>query len=287
MAFDVYPEKLQSYDASGDLPDLFEMSFAWFPEWVKLGWPENLDAAIKRDRINLADYDRTVIGMGRWPYLKGPSYSWWTMMGVGTFYYNKAMFDREGLRYPGAGWTWEEALEVAKRLTRPGQQWGLQLASYTDGLIYAYGGQVFNEEGTKCLLDSPESIRAHQFWADLFLKHRVSVTSAELRDAGAQGDPFAAGKIGMYLHGSYPVGQFRRDVKDFQWEIAPSPAGPAGRAVSVAGNPSHAVAAAGRQKERAWNKVWGDTRAGITSGSTPVEQVPREATHEIDRILQG
>ncbi len=61
----------------------------------------------------------------------------------------------------------------------------------------------------------------------------------------------------------------------------------AGRAVSVAGNPSHAVAAAGRQKERAWNKVWGDTRAGITSGSTPVEQGLREASREIDRILQG
>src|SRR5688500_12224300 len=37
MAFAVYPEKVQAYGASGDLPDIIEVSYAWFPEWVKLG----------------------------------------------------------------------------------------------------------------------------------------------------------------------------------------------------------------------------------------------------------
>jgi hypothetical protein len=89
-AFAAYPEKLQAYGASGDLPDIMEVSYAWFPEWVKLGWLENLDAVVRRDRINAADFDKTVIGMGKWPYEKGPTYSWWTMMGIATFYYNRS-----------------------------------------------------------------------------------------------------------------------------------------------------------------------------------------------------
>lgn len=113
VAFSVYPEKLQAYGASNDLPDVIEVSYAWFPEWVKLGWLENLDAVVKRDKLNLADYDKTVTGMGKWPYEKGSTYSWWTMMGIGTFYYNKSMFDREGQKYSDENWTWDQAVEVA------------------------------------------------------------------------------------------------------------------------------------------------------------------------------
>ncbi|HEV2122477.1 MAG TPA: sugar ABC transporter substrate-binding protein, partial [Chloroflexota bacterium] len=274
MAFSAYPEKLQAYGASNDLPDLIEVSYAWFPEWVKLGWLENLDSVIKRDKLNLGDYDKTVIGMGKWPYEKGPTYSWWTMMGIGTFYYNKSIFDREGQKYPDESWTWDQAVEVAKKLTRPGQQWGLHLGSYEASLLYSYGASVLNDDATKSLLDSPASIKAHQFWADLFQKHRVSGTSQEYRDAGATGDAFAAGKIGMYLHGSYQIGRFRKDIKDFQWDVAPLPKGPAGRAVLISGNPSHAITAPGKNKERAWQflRWWvGKQNANqvVLPGNTP------------------
>jgi multiple sugar transport system substrate-binding protein len=274
MAFSVYPEKLQAYGASNDLPDVIEVSYAWFPEWVKLGWLENLDSVIKRDKVAPAEYDRTVIGMGKWPYEKGPTFSWWTMMGIGTFYYNKSMFDREGQKYPDENWTWDQAADVAKRLTRPGQQWGLHLGSYEASLLHSYGASVLNEDATKCLLDTPASIKAHQFWADLFLKHRVAGTTQEYRDAGASGDAFAAGKIGMYLHGSYQVGRYRQDIKDFQWDVAPLPKGPAGRAVLISGNPSHAVSAPGKNKDRAWEFLrWWITKQNakqvVLPGNTP------------------
>ena len=264
-AFAAYPEKLQAYGASGDLPDLLEVSYAWFPEWVKLGWLENLDAVIKRDRISAADYDRTVIGMGKWPYEKGPTYSWWTMMGIATFYYNKALFDREGQKYPDESWTWDQAVEVAKRLTRPGQQWGLHVGSYEASLLYAYGGSILNADATKCLLDQPGSIKAHQFWADLFLKHKVSGTSQEYRDAGATGDVFAAGKVGLYLHGSYQIGRYRQEIKDFPWDVAPLPKGPAGRAVLISGNPSHAP----RRRRGSTRTAPGRSCAGGSPGRTP------------------
>jgi multiple sugar transport system substrate-binding protein len=273
-SFATYPEKLQAYGASGDLPDVIEVSYAWFPEWVKLGWLDNLDNVIKRDRINLADFDKTVIGMGKWPYDKGSTYSWWTMMGIGTFYYNKSIFDREGQRYPDENWTWDQAVEVGKKLTKPGQQWGLQLGSYEASMLYSFGGQIVNDEATKSLLDQPGSVRAHQFWADLFLRHKVSGTSAEFREAGVQGDAFAAGRIGMYLHGSYQIGRFRKDIKDFQWDLAPLPKGSAGRAVLISGNPSHALASQGKNKDRAWEFLrWWVTKQNhnqvVLPGNTP------------------
>ena len=282
----VYGPKLQAYGAANDLPDIMEVSYNWFPEWVKLGWLENLDAVIKRDKLNLADYDKTVTGMGKWPYEKGSTYSWWTMMGIGTFFYNKTLFDREGQKYPDENWTWDQAAEVAKKLTRPGQQWGLHLGSYEASLLYSYGASLLNDDATKCLLDSPASVRAHQFWADLFLRHRVSGTSQDYRDAGVQGDVFASGKMGMYLHGSYQIGRFRLDIKDFQWDVAPLPKGPAGRAVLISGNPSHAIAAPGKNKDRAWEFLrWWITKQNprqvVLPGNTPTRLVTaKEWTEE-------
>ena len=165
-------------------------------------------------------------------------------------------------------------MEVAKRLTKPGQQWGLQLGSYQESMLYAHGASLLNEDATKCLLDSPNSIRAHQFWADLFQKHKVSGTSQEFREAGATGDVFAAGRMGMYLHGSYQIGRYRKDIKDFEWDVAPLPQGPAGRAVLISGNPSHAIAQPGKNKDRAWEFLrWWVTKQNarqvVLPGNTP------------------
>src|SRR2546423_5964623 len=40
-AFAAYPDKVQAYAASGDMPDILEVSYAWFPEWIKVGLLEN------------------------------------------------------------------------------------------------------------------------------------------------------------------------------------------------------------------------------------------------------
>ena len=80
----VYADKISDYSAGGDMPDLLEVSYAWFPEWIKAGFLESLDPLIKRDKINDADCDKTVTGMGKWPYDKGPAYSWWTMVSAPT-----------------------------------------------------------------------------------------------------------------------------------------------------------------------------------------------------------
>jgi multiple sugar transport system substrate-binding protein len=275
-AFAAYPDKVQAYAASGDLPDILEVSYAWFPEWIKLGLLENLDPLVKRDKINPGDYDKTVTGMGKWPFDKGTQYSWWTMMSAGCIFYNKSMFDREGQKYPDDSWTWDTAVDVAKKLTKPGQQWGLQLASYWEGMMYSFGAKILDDDNTKALLDSPESIKAHQFWADLFLKHKVSPTSQELKDAGVgTGDSFASGKIAMYLHSTYRIGQaLRPQIKDFDWDIAPMPKGPAGRASLISGNPSHALSPTGKNKERAWEFLrWWITRQNwrqvVLPGNTP------------------
>ncbi len=36
-------------------------------------------------------------------------------------YYNKTMFDAAGVPYPQEGWTYDDMLEIAKKLTIPGE----------------------------------------------------------------------------------------------------------------------------------------------------------------------
>src|SRR4051812_1063457 len=119
------------------------------------------------------------------------------------------------------------------------------------------------------------ALKAHQFWADLFLKHKVSPTSQDLKDAGVSGDAFIGGKIAMMLHSSYRIGQALRPmIKDFDWDIAPMPKGPAGRAALISGNPSHALSPMGKNKERAWEFLrWWIARQNwrqvVLPGNTP------------------
>ena len=60
----------------------------------------------------------------------------------------------------------------------------------------------------------------------------------------------------------------------FEWDVAPSPRGSAGRAVLISGNPSHALAAGGKNQERAWDFLrWWITRQNhkqvVLPGNTP------------------
>jgi ABC-type glycerol-3-phosphate transport system substrate-binding protein len=63
-------------------------------------------------------------------------------------------------------------------------------------------------------------------------------------------------------------------IKDFDWDVAPMPKGPAGRAALISGNPSHALSPSGKNKERAWEflRWWiakQNWRQVVLPGNTP------------------
>lgn len=130
-------------------------------------------------------------------------------IGTGAAYEMSLLFyNRETLREAGvedppatadAAWSWDQIVDAAERLTfdaegrRPAEsgfdphqvrQFGLVAPPGLDwcyyGLLRSNGGDLFDEKGTECVLDSPEAIDTFQKLQDLIHVHRVAPTQAQL-----------------------------------------------------------------------------------------------------------
>jgi ABC-type glycerol-3-phosphate transport system substrate-binding protein len=93
-----------------------------------------------------------------------------------VLYYNKDLFDEHQVAYPQIGWTWNDLLLTAQRLTTiEGDPWNYTgyyglVSNPTWGdfvpFIYQHGGELFQ-------FDDPRTEQAVQWYADLALVHHV------------------------------------------------------------------------------------------------------------------
>ena len=142
-------------------------------------------------------------------------------------FYNKDMFDAAGLAYPPSkledAWTWEEFVDVSKKLTidkngkHPGEdgfdaesivQYGCVVDNWTWQLeVWALsnGGRWFSADGTECLINSAEVAEAIQKVADLTLVEHVQPLAMGLTDDGIVRS-VASGTVAMGTGGTWNMG---------------------------------------------------------------------------------
>jgi multiple sugar transport system substrate-binding protein len=162
---------------------------------------------------------------------KGQIYGlpWCTHPGRVGLHYYKPTFDAAGVDYPTYEWTHDDLLDAATAISKPDENvFGfLPGKDYFSLLVYqrAWGGDMINEDGTKCPIDSSESVAALQFVSDLFHVHNVSPQPAQMEVGTYQ--MFAAEKLAMYQSGFWG-GSVREYVDRGTWGTVPMPYGPAG-----------------------------------------------------------
>ena len=131
-------------------------------------------------------------------------------------YYNKLIFDEAGVAYPEPDWTWDDLLATSQALTQDtngdGQTdiWGIQLpANWTTGFEYwvaAAGGSLISEDGQSYVgfMDSDATIRAVQFYADLYNEYQVAAPPADFSAFGGGNSEFDNGQAAMRVFGRWP-----------------------------------------------------------------------------------
>ncbi|MFP4057324.1 MAG: ABC transporter substrate-binding protein [Candidatus Brocadiia bacterium] len=157
---------------------------------------------------------------------------------VNAIWFNKDIFDEHGIPYPEGPWTWEEFIPLAKQLTvyRPDgriKHFGFMFAWWNwRHFLVQWGGRVYTEDGTRCVLDSPEAIAAIQFMQDLIYKHHVAPTPAEeaatpIQGGWGSGDIkfLGAGKTAMALGGRWWLCNLRK-YEGLRLGAVESPHGP-------------------------------------------------------------
>ena len=100
--------------------------------------------------------------------------------GTGGWLYNRTMFEKAGVALPTDNWTWDDALEAMKKLTKPAEkQWGFWSYNYVEygylPMLWCNGGKYFADDTLKkVVIGEAPSLEAFQWWVDLIYKHKVS-----------------------------------------------------------------------------------------------------------------
>lgn len=194
-------QKLQAAMIAGETPDIVQLDSPWVALFAKDGAlaPLGALASDPENGLNLDDFIPGFIADG---YYQEELYAVPFMRSTPLLYYNKEMFAEAGLpdRVPE---TWDEFVEFSETLTKvedgkPVQQGVSYTMSattahwYLQALIYAYGGQV-SDEDFNLYLTQPEAIQAAQVWQDSVAN---GIAKPGIDEGGSQAD-FLNHRVGM------------------------------------------------------------------------------------------
>ncbi len=154
--------------------------------------------------------------------------------------YNKKMFKDAGLDPDKFPETWDEFISAARKLTKDTNQdgttdqyataWplGNQANAVTRyiQMLFTEGGDVFNENKTKSLLNTPEAVEALRKLTDTIKNGEAPKSTVEL-DNTSMRDLFINEKIAMYIGGQFDIEPIGKDKPSIELGTAVLP-GPGG-----------------------------------------------------------
>lgn len=110
---------LENMIASGVIPDIvWDSASGMKTSVIDKGLQYDLTALIKQYKVDLERFDPSTITIMREASGQGRMYGLPDDVNGTVLFYNKDIFDRFGVPYPKDGLNWEQALELAKTLTR-------------------------------------------------------------------------------------------------------------------------------------------------------------------------
>lgn len=255
-----YGQKMVMMLASRTAPDVMRIDMYNFPKLAVRDYFLDLTELAKNDpTYKESDFFPTAIAESK---LTGKLQGMNVLGGGHTMYYNKSLFNAAGLEDPyilsqKGEWTYDRFLEAAKKITKFENGRPLRYGYLVPGwpgpvpYVWGFGGDFLSPDKKKSLIDSPQTIQAYQFLADLIWKHKVSPTPAQ----GANGAfTFESGKVGMISEFMGMTPRFRKVIKNFEWDVCPIPTGPVNGNTMVKGN-LLVIAKSSKQPEAAWKFV--------------------------------
>jgi multiple sugar transport system substrate-binding protein len=255
---DQYGTKLLTQIAAGEAPDIFQVGDGDVAMFMAKGAFEELNPYIEGDNgINLDDYYEGVLKVGE---VDGKLYTLPKDYSDLAIYYNKDLFDKAGVKYPEAGWTWEDLYEVGKKLTvKDGDkivQWGIKLPGPWDRailpLIHSYGGNVISPDGKKFdgFMNSDGTVKAMEMYKDMYFKDTITPSNSD-SEAFKGVDLFNTGRVAMNLTGKWPAEDYKSNP-NLNFGVVELPEGPTGPANTIC-YAGYGLYSNSKNKEAAWD----------------------------------
>lgn len=142
-----------------------------------------------------------------------------------ALFYNKAIFDREGIAYP-TQLTWEKYAELAKSLTKgegAGKQWG---GYYADWITAPLGAL---QAGTTVLDDRLDDVANWLDFLDrIYYKDQSHMSYKQMKSESTDWiKQFESGNVAMLVNGEWTINMLKADKADgktdIEFDMAPLP----------------------------------------------------------------
>lgn len=259
-------ERILLAAAGGVAPDVVAVSSDWGAELALLEIFEDLNPYIQRD--SSFDYDDVFpAAFEMWQTRDGKQFAFPFDLDISAIFYSKALFNEAGLPYPDDTMTWDSMHEMARRLTvdadgdgLPDQYGFANGHSHWATYIWANGGDLITEDGTRPALGTDAAREALEFWKAM-AQPEVNMDWGEASRLGYPHPPaaFAGGRIAIYPIGAWAPSAFFRDSSSGEWlvdfDATHMPISRAGQRATLGAGQGMGVLANASNKEAAFEFV--------------------------------
>ena len=243
--------KLATAFASGEGPDIFLISPGDFLRYYNGGVLQDLTPHM--DPAAIADFPESVLATRM---VDGKVFGLPMEVEPMAFYYSVKAFEEAGLSENDVPTTWDELLEVGRKLTTS-ERYGLLFQTapgyYQNFTWYPFlwqGGGEFQTAEGKSAFDSPATVQALKLWQDAVASGAAprQTLGNGANDATAN---LASGYCAIQNVGIWAISQLENNAPDFEYGVfkLPTPAG--GRYVTVGGGWAFVANAMGADPEAA------------------------------------
>ncbi|MDE2904326.1 MAG: extracellular solute-binding protein [Chloroflexota bacterium] len=165
--------------------------------------------------------------------MRGPQFGMPFQFEISGFVANLSLAENAGVRFPDseASWTWADWTEWDAQMTEPDVgtygTWARQDYQYQYlPQMYSNGlKKPFDDGLTRTMFDEPQALEAWEYLINKIFVHQTSPAPHQIRTiSGEYGEPFAAGKIGIWPSGrAFSTGYGDGVIRDrFTWTLLPA-----------------------------------------------------------------
>ncbi len=207
----------------GSQPDALSLDLIYTPSFAQAGQLKDMTAfaeglpyydSLSKAHLSVGTYDGKIYGM---PFSADASVLVW----------NKNLFKKAGLDPDKAPETWADIRADAEAVSALGDDtYGFYFSGNCGGcniftftpLIWASGGNLFEDEGAKATVETPQMKEAIEFYRGMVQEGLVPAGSQT--DAGSNFfAAFAGGNIGITPSGSFAIGALNNQYPDLEYGV--------------------------------------------------------------------
>ena len=239
--------------ASGEEPDIYYMDIFQFPFYVSKQVLSPLDDFMAASGVSKEEFIPSLINAFS---AEGKVYGIPKDFNTLALFYNKAYFEAAGLDEPTDDWTWDDLKAAAVALSKPDESiYGFGVppdAGRFPVFVFQNGGHIMSEDFSDTLLDSPEAIKAAEFYTGF----RADGSGAIPSDVGEgwQGTAFGKGSLAMVYEGGWLIPYLNEQFPETQYGAVVPPAGPAGEG-NLVFTVAYVISKNSKNPEAAWKVI--------------------------------